>query len=1241
MADNLTVANGTVLTTPQATATAANSTAGNITTAAGSTIRIDTPGAAVTLNSNNSVELGGLVENLAPSGGIGVHILGGYTGNFTALGSVSSVINVTGTGTGNYGVLLDGASAFTGNILIQPGSAMIVWGEGSVGVAIDAPLTGNLLTGSSIQGTGLGTTGIRVTGAIGGSYTNSGFVQVRGTQTFTAENVDPLSGSGIAIGASIGQGFLNSGPVSPNDGSSPAGRVTNSSTAPAAIIAPSVAGALAGNITIGAFVNDTAGLAFSAMNRGNITASENDVGISTTGMQIGEAGATTLTTLLTNGFYNRGSIQASSQSDNSVSTNATPVPTNATGLVIGNGATINPFVMSETSGYSWDATVLTGSTPSALVLGADASNVDGVYDGLEVVVNGQLRTITSYDVVRDSNGAILSKTATLNTPLAIPAAVDSKLTISGSGWPTKTVTGSTTTTITLGDDASTVDNVYVGFTVQVNGETRTVTGYDVVTSDSGVVTKTATLDQPLAAAPGEGASVTVRVPPTTAVALNGNSADISGVYNGLTISAAGQTRNVSSYVVIFDPATSQPVMRVAKIESLTGGAATWTSPSNGSPVTLTTTSLFNAGTIVASMGGSEGGVVTGLMIQPGGVLSSITNYGTIGAAAQTSDTSIATLSATAINDQSGTLTRIFNHGTIVANATNLAGGTEVEVAADLSHSLSNQQFFVLSGGDVNGDILFGSGNNLLVVEGSISRTTGNTTVIEHSTVFGSVRPAGAGTLDIYVSHEGRGGVLKTSNVRARTLSVGPGGGVEFALDKNTSSDPLIATTGAVTFRPGSDITITPTSFLPANGTYTLISAAGNVNFANFGATAKLNSGSPFPFLLEGTFTANGVPLNVASGNITAQNLAVTLRRKTAAELGLQGNSAAIYEPLAAAALGDDPLGAALLTLGSAEEVQAAIATTVPDIAGGMRSLTVAMTDQATGVIGTRQRALLTAPPGTRDEFRFWGQEFYNIVSQTSTEQHIGYGGAGQGVALGGEWGAESRRFGVGYTFFSSQETERHPRETKTNGDWHMVSAYAAFRFNDFFVAPQVNVGMADFKTRRAVIVGDVARLAGGTQENYLATGGATAGYVFEFGNIDIIPTIAIDMMYLNQGAYSEGNAGGLGLSIRSSNQTSVRSFAGVIGQGTYAFNEGAFMPQLLAGWTHEFANDPITIDGSFESSPGSPFHLVGPTLDANKVVGGMSLGYVMRNWSAGFNYDASASRGSLAQSATFSISSRF
>ena len=70
-------------------------------------------------------------------------------------------------------------------------------------------------------------------------------------------------------------------------------------------------------------------------------------------------------------------------------------------------------------------------------------------------------------------------------------------------------------------------------------------------------------------------------------------------------------------------------------------------------------------------------------------------------------------------------------------------------------------------------------------------------------------------------------------------------------------------------------------------------------------------------------------------------------------------------------------------------------------------------------------------------------------------------------------------------------------------------------------------------------------------------------------------------------------------------------------------------------------NTPATIDGSFESTPGSPFHLVGPTLDTNRIIGGASFAYIVGNWSAGVSYDAAHSSGSLSQSATINISSRF
>jgi hypothetical protein len=663
----------------------------------------------------------------------------------------------------------------------------------------------------------------------------------------------------------------------------------------------------------------------------------------------------------------------------------------------------------------------------------------------------------------------------------------------------------------------------------------------------------------------------------------------------------------------------------------------------GGNVTITGGAVQNDGRISASMGGSKGGVVTAILLQPGAQVPSLFNNGFIEASASTSDASIANLAAYGINDLSGNLTTIYNTRNISGQTSVITGGTPKAVAVDLSHGIMTENIYVVGQGTMTGDVLFGTGSgNRLVIEGHVDSTSGNVTTANNATVAGAVSAAPSGTLDIFVSAHGTGGILNTAKSSATNLTVGQTGKVEFALTKTSAATPLISTTGNVNFygtgAAKAVFELNPTSFLPQSGNYTLITTGSpnGLHFDEFTAPSV-------PFLVDATFKADDTTLASGAQNVNGKTLSVTLDRKTATTLGLQGASAAIFEPFAAAALADDQFGSALLKLTNAEEVKAAVASTVPDIAGGVRALTVAMTDQATGVIGARQRALLTAPAGSRTDFHFWAQEFYNAVADRGTATQPGFGGAGQGLALGAEWGSlQTGRYGVGYTFFSSQETERHPRDTKTNGDWNLVSAYAAWKFGDFFVAPQINGGMGDFKSRRSIVVGNIlGRKSVARWSSYLGAGGVTTGYIIDAGNFQIIPTIAIDGMYLNEGAYNEFGGGGMGVTLKAQSQTSVRTFAGVIGQGTYMFNEGAFMPQLLAGWSHEFVNDPVTIDGSFESTPGSPFHLVGPTLDANKIVGGMSFGYVLRNWSAGFNYDASASSGALAHSATISLSSRF
>jgi Autotransporter beta-domain len=962
-ADDLTVSS--TVTAPVLTSQASNGTPGNVTLDTSGRIVVSASGAAVTVDSSNSVLNQGVIENDAQSGAVLLHLEAGNVGNIT--NAASAGLSLTGDGSDNLGILIDGNGTFTGNIDLESGSTFSVTGNQSVGLAVEAPLGGNVTLGTLIV-TGPGATGVLTTAPIEGVLTVTGGLKAEGTATYTSTSVDPQSGSMFAIGANITGGIIIAGPTSATDLTA-AATITSSGAAPTIAISPSLGGDIS-NIVIAPVGNltDLINPGFSMINRGTVSAVENDPGISTLALLVGQTGNATYTASLPGGIYNRGTITASVETDNKYATQASPASADATAVEIGNGGIV-------------------------------AS--DGVH----------------------------------------PA-------------------------------------------------------------------------------------------------------------------------------------------------------------------------FLNDGTLSAQVTGNRAGTATALLIAPNGNLTSFTNPGTLSATASSSDTTISGLTAYGIEDLSGTLTTIVNPGAIVSTATLLDDNSQRGVAIDISHGVDET---VSDSGKIVGDVLFGTGNSTLTIDSA------------NASLSGTVGYAG-GTLTIEVGQSGNGGTLSTADTHATTLNVGTNGTLQFVLSHTTStSAALVDVSGDVTLGNGSHVVVLPTTFLPADVSYTLISAGGTLTVNDPNTISN-----QIPYLYHGNVSQQG------------NALTLTLQRKTASELGLSGNEAAIYTPLATAAESADSYGAALLTISNGTQLDAALTAAIPDVAGGVRALTIAMTDQATGVIGARERALVTAPPGTRDDFRFWGQEFYNSVNHNSAGQVAGYTGAGQGAALGVEWGALATvRYGLGLTFFSSQEIESHPRDTKTDGDWLVASGYGAWRRANFFVAPTFNAAYGSFRSRRTVTAGTYLASTQGHFRGFAGAGGLTTGYIINIGPVQVIPQLAFDATYLYESAYKEAGAKGLDLQLNAQSQDSVRSFAGVMAQSSFTWADGSVLPQFLAGWSHEFLSSPATINGSFEAAPGSPFRLVGPTVDTDRVIGGASVAYVFGNWSAGINYDAAASQGSMNQSATLSLSSRF
>lgn len=205
-------------TTPVTTSTVGdNNTADDVTIATGGTVTPDS-GTAVTVDSDNSVTNEGSIAIEDADNAVGVDLQGGNTGGFTNSGSVNILESFTPTdtdgdgivdgrfaeGTGRTGILVSGASPFSGDIDLTARGTILVEGNESFAVRIlrDAGLTGNLFNNGTINALGDNSFGISVEGDITGNINSTGAISVRGENTV-----------GVNISGDVNGQFVNSGSI--------------------------------------------------------------------------------------------------------------------------------------------------------------------------------------------------------------------------------------------------------------------------------------------------------------------------------------------------------------------------------------------------------------------------------------------------------------------------------------------------------------------------------------------------------------------------------------------------------------------------------------------------------------------------------------------------------------------------------------------------------------------------------------------------------------------------------------------------------------------------------------------------------------------------------------------------------------------------------------------------------------------------------------------------------------------
>ncbi len=216
----------TARTTPITTANATGTGPDSIRMASGGSIAVNT-GVAVTVNSSHGfkMEAGSAVTmaNTADNS-TGVLINGGNTANVSIGGTISLTDNIAAdadrdtdkdgdldgdfaNGTGRYGLRLTGGAPLTGNIVLESGGQIVVEGNDSYGISVEAPLNGNLSTIGGIQVVGNDSYGVRVTGDVSGDVSLVGSLSARGENAVGASIEGDVGGTLLVHSAISATGY--------------------------------------------------------------------------------------------------------------------------------------------------------------------------------------------------------------------------------------------------------------------------------------------------------------------------------------------------------------------------------------------------------------------------------------------------------------------------------------------------------------------------------------------------------------------------------------------------------------------------------------------------------------------------------------------------------------------------------------------------------------------------------------------------------------------------------------------------------------------------------------------------------------------------------------------------------------------------------------------------------------------------------------------------------------------------
>lgn len=618
--------------------------------------------------------------------------------------------------------------------------------------------------------------------------------------------------------------------------------------------------------------------------------------------------------------------------------------------------------------------------------------------------------------------------------------------------------------------------------------------------------------------------------------------------------------------------------------------------------------ILNRGAIAAGVTGDTTGVAYGVVLSAGADTASLTNRGTISATG-TGDVA----DAYAIVDRGGGLTSIQNMGSITAVVGDDDGGvsTGQAVAIDVSANTSGvaltqsapSAFTDLDTTDdlgnvdtqITGDIYFGAGADTLgvyagTVTGDVRFGVGADIFnLENAEYSGRLYDAD-GQLSINVANA-------NLNLAAGTLALTSatfGSGAVLSVTLSETEGTYLDASGSIAFSDGASIVALVPATLPNSGAFVFLRAQ-NLSGASY-VTGPADSGAA-PYIYD---------LSIEVSPSDANALQASYIRKTAAQLGLNANESAVYEPLIAALRQDADAGAAMVSLLSRTSFETAYADLMP-------TFTTAASELNQAALDTQQKTIIDRAASRRDDRRenYWLQEIgYGV--QRSSGVTPGYSGGGFGFAAGIDGPLmNGGLFGLSVAFTTSSSNEEDRASTnEISNSFGQVNAYWAFTTGPLAWTVLTGGGAGKASSVRGVSIGDdyEAEL---TADWSIAEGHATL--VAEaplklFEGVELAPRLGLSYLGLWEGARSE-SGGVMGVEAEALWSQRLRGELGAQISFDGGMNGAPVRSHVYGGWRQDILDQDLERTLRFVGG-GATFTMTDEDVGQGGVVAGAGVDFL-------------------------------